>query len=48
MGQVNYEVDMHDRQKRNRVFHVHMLKRFYPPEATGYWVEEKCVEDMPG
>jgi len=39
---------MHDRQK---VFHVNMLKRFYPPEAAGYWVEEKCVEDdedMPG
>ena len=25
------------------MFHVHMLKRIYPPEAAGYWVEEKCV-----
>ena len=55
---VNYKVDMHDRQRRNWVFHVNMLKKFYPPEAADYWVqecvgwiEEKCVEDdddMPG
>ena len=32
-GQVDYVVDMHDRRKRHRLFHVNMLKQFVPPPA---------------
>ena len=29
VGLVNYQVDMHDRRKRFRIFHFNMLKLFY-------------------
>lgn len=40
IGSVNYEVDMHDRRKRKRVFHVNMLCKWetssilYAEEST--------------
>ena len=42
VGKVNYCVDMHDRRKRHRVFHVNMLREFYPDnhqQVVG-WVED--------
>ena len=42
VGAVTYLVDMHDRRKRRRVFHVNMLKEFHVRQAaeTSYWTEE--------
>eukprot|EP00731_Ephydatia_muelleri_P001970 Em0001g1970a len=42
VGKVNYCVDMHDRRKRHRVFHVNMLREFYPDnhqQVVG-WAED--------
>ena len=33
-------IDMHDRHKRKRTFHVNMLRKWYTPLATNCWVEE--------
>ena len=40
IGKVNYCVDMHDRRKRRRVFHVNMLRKWHAPSAVGYWAQE--------
>ena len=48
MGKVNYLIDMQDRRKRKRVFHVHMLKDFHVRENRGCFVEEMQEEaDIP-
>ena len=50
VGKVNYLVDMHDRRKRRRIFHVNMLRPWYVPRGTGYFCEEDEVteqEDVP-
>ena len=49
-GKVTYLVDMHDRKKRRRVFHVNMLKAFHVrTEAVGYMEEDilEGVDDIP-
>ena len=38
VGRVNYVVDMVDRRKRKRVFHINMLKKWDEPESSGYLV----------
>ena len=38
VGRVKYVVDMVDRRKRKRVFHINMLKRWNEPESSGYLV----------
>ena len=49
VGSVDYMIDMHDRRKRRKIFHVNMLREFCPPSdtiAVGYWCEEEtCPED---
>ena len=48
MGKVNYLIDMQDRRKRKRVFHVNMLKDFHVRENQGCFVEEIQEEaDIP-
>ena len=44
LGKVNYEVYMPDKWKRRTVFHVNMLKRWYPPEATSSWTAADDAE----
>ena len=34
VGKVNYRVYMHDRRKRERIFHVNMLKKWHSPSAA--------------
>ena len=42
VGKVNYVIDMHDRRKRKRVFHINMLREFHSsPSSTAYWTEEQ-------
>ena len=43
MGKVNYEINMPNKRKRRKVFHVNMLKKWYPPEATCFWTVEEEV-----
>ena len=40
MGKVNYEVLMLDKQKRKKVFHKNMLKKWFPPVGSSFWVTE--------
>ena len=48
MGKVNYLIDMQDRRKRKREFHVNMLKDFHVRENQGCFVEEIQEEaDIP-
>ena len=44
VGPVTYEVDMLDRTKRRRIFHVNMLRKWYTPSAASYWTD---VEPAP-
>ena len=48
LGRVSYLIDMHDRRKRRRVFHVNMLKEFRvrKPVESSYWVESDIAEDI--
>ena len=41
VGKVNYLIDMHDRRKRKRLFHIYMLREYLPSPAvsTSYWSE---------
>ena len=48
LGKVNYEVDMADRRKRKRVFHVNMLKPWHTPTHINCLAEEvDDGEDVP-
>ena len=51
-GEVNYMVHMHDCRKKNRLFHVNMLRKWPVCEPTdiGYWCEEvleTSEDDLP-
>ena len=47
VGLVNYQVDMHDRRKRFRIFHVNMLKEYHlrPPMHTNCFNDEEGTEE---
>ena len=47
MGLVNYQVDMLDRRKRFRIFHVNMLKEYHlrPPMHTNCFNDEEGTEE---
>ena len=51
VGKVNYKVDMCDRRKRHRIFHVNMLRKWHIPTTTAYLAEEmsegKLDDEMP-
>ena len=40
VGTVDYEVDMHDKKKRRRIFHINMLKPWNTPENVTYSMTE--------
>ena len=40
IGKVNYLVNLHDRHKSKRVFHVNMLREWHAPTSTNYFIEE--------
>ena len=44
VGKVNYLVEMHDRRKRHRIFHVNMLKQWHMPVATAYLMTVTSLE----
>ncbi len=45
VGKVTYEVDMHDRRKRKRVFHVNMLKKWETPTDVAMFNDEVDPSD---
>eukprot|EP00731_Ephydatia_muelleri_P013583 Em0007g893a len=48
VGKVNYLIDMHDRRKRKRVFHINMLREFLSNSSavcTSYWSENLDVDE---
>ena len=49
-GKVTYMVDMHDKSKRRRIFHVNMLKGFnvHKSAESNYSVEEGSEECLDG
>ena len=45
VGQVVYEINMHDRRRRKQRFHVNMLREWIEPHAFSFSAEEVCNED---
>ena len=43
-GKVGYEIDMPNKRNRRKVFHVNMLKKWHPPEATSFWTTDESLE----
>ena len=49
IGNVNYQIDMHDRRKRKRIFHVNMLRPWYSTISNSCFVGEASEnpDDLP-
>ena len=45
VGRVNYLVDMADRKKRRRVFHINMLRQWQKPASMNYFAEEEWIDE---
>ncbi len=45
IGKVNYLIDMHERRKRRRIFHIIMLCKWNVPSSTSYWIEDLTEDD---
>ena len=45
---LNYQIDMHDKRKRKRIFHVNMLRKWYddPPKDTYADVDDTEFEEL--
>ena len=41
VGKMNYEIDMPDKRKKKKVFHINMLKKWYLSVATSFWTAEE-------
>ena len=48
ISDVNYEIVMTDRRRKNRIFHVNMLRQWHTPSAVSYLAEEtqEDVDDV--
>jgi len=44
IGRVNYQIEMHDRRKQQRIFHVNMLWPWYTATSNSY-LSAEIVED---
>ena len=44
VGKVNYEVDISDRRKR--IFHINLLRKWHTPVGVSYWSEEDEGMDL--
>lgn len=40
IGKVNYQVKLHDRRKKLRIFHINLLRSWYQPQSENYLVQE--------
>ena len=41
---VTYEIDMFDRQKRHRIFHINMLRKWHAPTALNLWAGDEPAD----
>ena len=48
MGKVDYVIDMHDRRKRHRTFHVNMLRKWHEPAASIFTAMEDVTDELDG
>ena len=48
MGKVDYVIDMHDRRKRHRTFHVNMLRKWHEPAASIFTAMEDVTDGLDG
>ena len=46
VGLVDYEVDMVDRQKRKRIFHINMLQKWHEETKTDVWWKLREMESV--
>ena len=46
IGTVNYEVDMNDKRKRKRIFHINMLKRWRVPSNSIFFAQDQADSDQ--
>ena len=44
LGPVNYEVDMYDKRKRQRIFHINMLRKWHTPSTASLLAEDLSTE----
>ena len=44
LGPVNYEVDMYDKRKRQRIFHINMLRKWHTPSTASLLAEDLSAE----
>ena len=44
LSAVNYEVDMFDKKKRRRIFHINMLRKWHTPSAASLLVEDLSAD----
>ena len=42
---VNYEVEMADRRRKKRIFHINMLRQWHPPSAVSLLAEKVVVPE---
>ena len=47
-GGVNYEVNMADRRKHRRIFHVNMLQKWHEPSVSNLWVDDSVNTEPEG
>ena len=43
---MNYEVNMADKRKKKRIFHINMLREWHTPVDVAYTTSEPVVEDL--
>lgn len=48
IGKVDYVIDMHDRRKRHRTFHVNMLRKWHEPAASAFTAMEEVADEPDG
>ncbi len=48
IGKVNYQIEMTGKRKTKKIFHVNMLRLYYPSTFVGFVQETNCTEDGDG
>ena len=48
IGKVDYVIDMHDRRKRHRTFHVNMLRKWHEPAVSAFTAMEEVADEPDG
>ena len=46
IGKVDYLINLHDRRKKRRIYHINMLRKWHAPWSTGYLAEEVMDDNV--